>query len=80
LRIHTRPAGFDYEVFSFDPAQIAQTRPQRLQSDPVRRFRFGPWNEQSDPEDLARLLCANGEWLEQACAGDEGDECPPVDH
>src|SRR5262249_8787437 len=53
-------------------------RAQRFQPGLQRRCRFGLRNQQSDPEDLSRLLCATREGIEQARGGDEVDECPPV--
>ena len=35
---------------------------------------FGIRSKQANSEDLARLLRAQGEQLEQACAGDEEDK------
>jgi hypothetical protein len=35
---------------------------------------FGIRSKQANSEDLARLPCAQGERLEQACAGDEDDK------
>ena len=64
LRILTRPTNFDYEVLSFDPAQVPQTHTKAFDVDPAR-CRFGKRSKQSNSEDLARLLCANRERIEQ---------------
>ena len=75
----TCPADFDHEILSFNPPKMAQPRMQRLQVDPAARCGFAQGSEQSNPEDLVRLLCANCERLvQQACAGNDGDECSPV--
>jgi len=51
-----------------------------LDVDPTPRYRFCIGSKQSNPEDLASLLCAHRERLEQACASDGHDKCPPVHH
>src|SRR5439155_13766220 len=76
LRIRTSPTNFDQEVLSFGPAQVPQTRTKTFDVDPAR-CRFGVRSEQSNPEEFARVRCANREWLEQACGGDQGEELEP---
>jgi hypothetical protein len=58
VRIHARPTDFDYEVLSFDPAQVAQTDTKFFQVDPAAGWGSGKRSKHSDPEDFSCLLCA----------------------